>query len=271
MKADRPLLGPVIRRLIPFPLFFNPAKVLTVFSGAGIPDISNMQRREKKTFVPAADTGFQTLKGRVCQTLRQEIISGKTPPGTRLVRRTISKRLGVSPIPVIEALHQLEQDGLVESEPMFGHRVRVLTADAMRNDHVLREAIECQSARLCAEHATTQQLEELARQAEELDGLMVSDPGGQTHAEKHLNFHLTIARNTGYSALGDTLEKLWFRRLMVLNTLNAAALGLPGKWHAQLVKSISSRNPDEAEKAMRKHVLFNVKQQMDGLAKSLKP
>ncbi|MEI7729811.1 MAG: GntR family transcriptional regulator [Verrucomicrobiota bacterium] len=229
-----------------------------------------MQRRVKKPLAPAPSAGFLTLKERVCQILRQEIIAGKTPPGTRLVRRGISKRLGVSPIPVIEALHQLEQDGLVESEPMFGHRVRVLTAESMRNDHVLREAIECQSARLCAEHAISQQLEELAGQAEVLDKLVVSDPGGQTHAEKHLDFHLNIARYTGYSALVDALAKLWFRRLMVLNTLTAATLGVPDQWHAQLVKAIRSRDADRAEKAMRKHVLYNVKQQMEDLAKSLK-
>ena len=81
---------------------------------------------------------FQTLKSQIYETLRREILSGATPPGTRMVRRILSKRLGVSPIPVIEALHELEKDGLVESQPMYGHRVRSLSVETARNDHVLR-------------------------------------------------------------------------------------------------------------------------------------
>jgi DNA-binding GntR family transcriptional regulator len=206
--------------------------------------------------------GFQTLKSQVYQTLRREILSGATPPGTRLVRRTLSQRLGVSPIPVIEALHHLEKDGLVESQPMYGHRVRALSVESARNDHILREAIECQAARLCAQNASAEQLDTLARQAAELDKMLKSDPEGATPAEEHLEFHLGVARATGYHGLVDALQNLWFRRLMVFNTVNAAALGLPRNWHGQLVKALATRDPDIAERAMREHVQFNVAQQM---------
>jgi hypothetical protein len=50
--------------------------------------------------------------------------------------------------------------------------------------------------------------------------------------------------------------------LMVFNTVNAAALGLPRNWHGQLVKALATRDPDIAERAMREHVQFNVAQQM---------
>jgi DNA-binding GntR family transcriptional regulator len=209
--------------------------------------------------------GFQTLKSQVYQTLRREILAGVTPPGARLVRRVLSKRLGVSPIPVIEALHQLEQDGLVESEPMFGHRVRLLNLEAVRNDHIMREAIECQSARLCAQNASADEFATLARQAEELDKLPVSEHDSSVHADEHLEFHLGIARLTGYASLAKALENLWFRRLMVINTVNAALMGVPASWHRQLVKALASRDPEIAEKAMRKHVQFNVDLQLKKL------
>jgi DNA-binding GntR family transcriptional regulator len=209
---------------------------------------------------------FQTLKAQVYQTLRREILSGAMPPGTRLVRRALSQRLGVSPIPVIEALHQLEKDGLVESQPMYGHRVREMSVETARNDHIVREAIECQAARLCALKASAEQVETLKEQAVELDKLLKSDPEGSAPAEKHLEFHLGVARATGYSGLAEALQNLWFRRLMVLNTVNAAALGLPRNWHAQLVKALATRDPDVAEHAMREHVQYNVAQQMKMLA-----
>ena len=49
-----------------------------------------------------------TLTWRAYESLRLEILSGEFAPGDRLVRRTLSKRLGVSPMPVTEALHMLE-------------------------------------------------------------------------------------------------------------------------------------------------------------------
>jgi len=222
----------------------------------------------KNAFPPSRHNGFQTLKSRVYETLRQEILSGAIPPGARLVRRLLSQRLGVSPIPVIEALHQLEKDGLVESEPMFGHRVRALSVEAARNDHVLREALECQAARLCAKEATDQQLEALADQAEQLDQILKSDPEGASHSEEHLEFHLAVVRSTGYRGLVEALEKLWFRRLMVFNTVNATALGLPRNWHGQLVNALASREPDQAAKAMREHVRYNVERQLELLQQS---
>jgi len=224
----------------------------------------------------ASEPGFQTLKSRVYLALRDEILSGTTPPGTRLVRRALSERLGVSPIPVIEALHQLEQDGLVESEPMFGHRVRELNVEAVRNDHILREAIECQSARLCAQNATAEQFQALERQAEELDQALKADPEGAAYSEKHLAFHLDVARTTGYQALVDVLEKLWFRRLMVINTASTTVLGVPRNWHGLLVKALASRDPELAEKTMREHVQYNVAQRLklleaNEMAKSAHP
>jgi DNA-binding GntR family transcriptional regulator len=205
---------------------------------------------------------FQTLKSQVYATLRSEILSGATQPGTRLVRRTLSQRLGVSPIPVIEALHQLEKDGLVESQPMYGHRVRTLSLETARNDHVLREAIECQTARLCALNASPQQLETLAQQADELDEMLKTDPESAPPAEEHFEFHLGIARATGYNGLVEALQNLWFRRLMLINTVNATALGLPRNWHGKLVKALATRDPEMAERTMREHVQFNVEQQM---------
>jgi DNA-binding GntR family transcriptional regulator len=211
---------------------------------------------------------FQTLKSQIYETLRREILSGATPPGTRMVRRILSKRLGVSPIPVIEALHELEKDGLVESQPMYGHRVRSLSVETARNDHVLREAIECQAARLCAQNASPEQLEKLREQAAQLDKMLKVDPEGATPAEEHLEFHLGVARASGYTGLVDALQNLWFRRLMLLNTVNAAALGLPRNWHGLLVTALATKDPDVAERAMRKHVQFNVSQQIEMLEAS---
>lgn len=215
--------------------------------------------------------GFQTLTSRVYLALRQEILAGVMKPGARLSRRVLGAKLGVSPIPVIEALHQLERDGLVESEPMYGHRVRLLTVESVRNDHVLREAIECQAARMCAANASDAQFKDLARLAQSLDKRLLSKEAGASYSDEHLAFHLAVARLTGCTILHSTLETLWFRHLMLINTINAAALGVPKQWHAKLVKALATRDPDPAEKAMREHVSYNVAEQLEWIARNRLP
>jgi DNA-binding GntR family transcriptional regulator len=227
---------------------------------SGMDDMSTISHaRETATPITEPDLApFRTLSSKVYQVLRDEILSGALPPHTRLVRRTISRRLGVSPMPVTEALLRLEQDGLVESEPMFGARVKAWTLESVRGDEVLREALECQAARLCAERASDNQLRELAEEAKTLDAIMAKrEEDSPEGMRAHCEFHVRIARFTGCPALEAELRRVWTRRLMLWNWLNAAMFPVPEDWHQQLTGALASRDPDLAGKRAREHVRFN--------------
>ena len=207
--------------------------------------------------MPSGNGDFQTLANKIYMHLQEEIASGELSSGTRLVRRTLAKRFNVSPIPVTEALYRLEQDGLVESAPMYGARVKVWTLDALKNDQVLREALECQSARLCAEHATDAQIASLMKMARDLDAMIKkkdTDPREGMH--KHLEFHLALARFGGYQSIEDEVHRIWRRRLMRWNWVSAKSLKIPSDWHQQLVRVLGKRDPDAAEDKMREHVRY---------------
>jgi DNA-binding GntR family transcriptional regulator len=203
---------------------------------------------------PAAATRAQ----QAYETLREEILSGALRPGRRLVRRELGRRLGVSPVPVAEALLRLEIEGLVQSRPLYGCRVRPLTLCDVQNDAVLREAIECQAARLCAERATAQSLSRLAAQARRLDRLMADgQPQSRAGRLAHSEFHLAIARLTSYARLADELQRVWFRRLMWMNWIKAThCKRVPRDWHQRLVEAIAAGDPGEAEARMREHVRY---------------
>jgi DNA-binding GntR family transcriptional regulator len=53
------------------------------------------------------------VSGRVADALRDEILHGRMAPGARIRQEEIAARLGVSRVPVREALRILEADGLV--------------------------------------------------------------------------------------------------------------------------------------------------------------
>ena len=116
-----------------------------------------------------------TLGTRACQELRDQILTGQLKPGQRLSLRGVASALGVSMAPVGEALRELTRDGLVESEPGWGTRVRQMTVESLKSQHILRTAVECEAARNCCQLATDQQLAELLDLATELDRRIDSD------------------------------------------------------------------------------------------------
>jgi DNA-binding GntR family transcriptional regulator len=224
---------------------------------------------------PPADDGAAldtlTLSQRVYNTIRDEIIDGDLHPGGRLVRRELSKRLGVSPMPVTEALLRLENEGLVESRPLYGCRVSPLTIDELRNDEVLREALECQAARLCAERVGDVNLGRLMSKAKLADRMMVQgDSTSRLGMQTHLEFHLEVANCTGYSRLGEELQRLWFRRLMRLNWLKAIQYRQPPTdWHQQVVDVVAQGDPEAADAKMREHVRFGTENDQEALEELL--
>jgi DNA-binding GntR family transcriptional regulator len=74
--------------------------------------------------------------------LRDEIISGALPPGTRITIQEIAKRYNVSEMPVREALQRLQGEGLIELLPHKGSRVKVIDPSFMENIYDIRGAIE---------------------------------------------------------------------------------------------------------------------------------
>ena len=126
---------------------------------------------------PAVSTGAGALVAAslvelAVQRLRGEIVSGKFPPGGRLVEEQLTRRFGISRAPVREALRLLGQQGLVEHLPRRGVRVVQLSSrdidEGARRHRRLYEAV-------VGGHVPTV-LDELARHgsrtylAPELDG-----------------------------------------------------------------------------------------------------
>ena len=209
-----------------------------------------------------------TLTTRVYTSLRDEIIAGDIRPGERMVRRKIGSRLGVSHVPVTEALLKLEVDGLVESKPLLGCRVKPLTLEDVRSDEIMREAIECQAARLCAENAEDEMLVRLMNHARQLDRVSAdSSEQSRLGIELHKEFHMMVALYGGFPVLADELGRVWFRRLMRLNWIKATRFRpVPADWHEQLVTVLLKRDPDKAEQKMREHVQFGHENDQEALA-----
>ena len=113
----------------------------------------------------------QRSRRSVYQSVRRGILSGDLPPGQPMSRRRIATELRTSPLPVASAFQRLELEGLLESRPRAGTRVRALSLDQIRGHFVVREALETQAATRVALMATDAELAHLETLAQELDCL----------------------------------------------------------------------------------------------------
>lgn len=100
--------------------------------------------------------------GRVARIVREQIVDGARPPGSRLVERDLATELGVSRVPVREALAVLAAEGLVTPRPRTWAVVRTFTPDDVEHLIEVRSALEPLTFRLAAERCTPEQVAVLA-------------------------------------------------------------------------------------------------------------
>src|SRR6266700_3896832 len=93
--------------------------------------------------------------------VKQRILRGELVMGQAISRRKLATELGMSFLPVSEALLRLEFEGLLESRPRAGTRVRIPSREDVEGNYVVREALETQAAILFSHVATATERSEL--------------------------------------------------------------------------------------------------------------
>jgi DNA-binding GntR family transcriptional regulator len=200
---------------------------------------------------------FQTKSSRVYGELKRDITAGTYRPGEHLVRRDLVKKYGVSLSIVNEALARLSSDGLVETKEMFGTRVISLNEQTLKDEFALREAIERYVARVLAERASDEVLTGLLEDAKTLDRWMNELGHDEGHGSLlHLDFHLKLARSTGFASLEETLKRTSMRALLTTRWLKNQRLPHPEDFHQQLVRAFLKRDPALADEMMRAHLHY---------------
>src|SRR5512143_4178650 len=105
------------------------------------------------------DDAFKTSAQRAYEIITEGILTNALKPGQKLTRKAMADLTGVSTISVMEALHMLEREGLVESRPHYGSQVIRMTPTVMKDRYELREAIECHVVRILSKSITPGQID----------------------------------------------------------------------------------------------------------------
>src|ERR1700676_5048978 len=148
------------------------------------------------------------LAGEAYVIIRERILRGEISIGQVISRRKIAVELGMSFLPVSEAFLRLELEGLLESRPRAGTRVRIPSREDVRGHYLVREALEAEAARLFADIATPEERTELLKLAARVDAMSGQYETDRFHyLNLHSKLHRRIAECTRCPALCEAIEK----------------------------------------------------------------
>jgi DNA-binding GntR family transcriptional regulator len=195
------------------------------------------------------------LAGEAYAVVRERILRGELALGQVISRRKVAAELGMSFLPVSEALLRLEHEGLLESRPRAGTRVRVPTRADVLGHYVVREALETQAAMLFASEATPDERSELMKLALRVDALSVQSEGSRLiYLSLHEKLHRRIAECARCAALSDAISRTSALASTWLCATRPPSPGNPPSHHEDLIKILVAADPPIAAEAVRKHI-----------------
>jgi len=197
-----------------------------------------------------------SLQAIVYERILEAIVRLDLAPGARLVEGRLAAQLGVSRVPVREALRQLESEQLVVVHPRRGATVASLTSRDADEVYTLRITLEALAARLAAENASGEQIrameETLRRQAE-----MASLDVEQFYA-CGAKFHAQIVLASGNEKLAALLTVISHHvaRLRVIQSRSSSPelMQRSTEQHREICQAIARREAEQAEGLMEEHV-----------------
>jgi DNA-binding GntR family transcriptional regulator len=199
--------------------------------------------------------GFQTKAEVVYERLRDAILTGELRPGERVNIDALSRELGISKIPLREAVQRLTGQGLVvQPNPHAGAQVAPLSLREMRGVYLARGALEGLAARVAAstigdgELAALQELHEQMR-------FRFDQGAPEELSELNRQFHTGIATATHYATLQELTDLTLLRvRHYRIGVRVEPAWGQVVAEHSAILDALRRRDADGAERAARDHV-----------------
>ena len=205
-----------------------------------------------------------SLAAEAYSVVRQRILRGDIVLGQVISRRKLAAELSMSFLPVSEALLRLEIEGLLESRPRAGTRVRIPSPEDVQGHYVVREALEVQAAMRFTRVATPGERAELKKLAVRVDQLSIQldRPLYQT---VHQKLHARIAQCARCPALLDAIEKTHALASIWFCVMRQPRPDDPPTRHQELAEAVGSGDPVRAADEVRSHLAVGMEHAMEVL------
>ena len=202
----------------------------------------------KKNAIPARERAYEYL--------RENLLSGRFKPGERLTEEHLAGDLGVSRTPVREALHKLEQEGLIQPLETRGFRVASDSQEEMEELFEIRSVLEGYALRFVCERISDEELEELEgyiRKAEEAFKQNKVDKIFQYNTRFHDTLHTLVSHKPRLHNMMADMRKYVLRyRKDTLHYQDGSKRSIEG--HRKIMMALRLKDPELCEHIMRAHI-----------------
>ena len=197
------------------------------------------------------------IRDKVYPVIRNHILNGRLKPGERLKESRLAEEIKTSRTPVREALHLLEREGLLESIPRVGYRVKPLLWEEVEEICAIRAVNETLAARWAMDRMTREELRALERNVLGSER-EISAGNPKSFVDRDAEFHEILARASGSRRLLELCQML--RRHMLRYRIESlyrktTALGAL-KGHREILACLSRKDGTGLESAVREHLEF---------------
>lgn len=201
----------------------------------------------------------ESLRGKVFEKLRSDILRGRYKKGDELVECAIGKEMGVSRTPVREAIRQLELEGLVQLVPNKGAFVSGISSKDVMDMYLIRAKLEGLCAAMAAEHVTEEQLGKME------EAIILSD----YHAKKGNfeqvclqdgEFHKLLYEASKSKILAHTLLDFhqYLQRVRMASVRQRKRTHHSTQEHREILEAIRKQDAKAADKAACQHIINTI-------------
>ena len=201
-------------------------------------------------------TDKYSLRGRVFNRLREDILSGKYAEHEELKEMAIGEEMGVSRTPVREAFRQLELEGLIQIIPNKGAYVTGITEKDVKDIYMIRSLLEGLCARWATEHITREKMEEMEENVY-LAEFHAQKGHMEQLAELDNRFHDILYESCNSKILEHHLKDFhqYVLRVRKKTLANVSRGNKSNEEHRMIMEAIRDKNADLAEQLAHQHMI----------------
>lgn len=200
-----------------------------------------------------------SLRGRVFNKIREDILAGNYGEKDELREAAISKELGVSRTPVREALRQLELEGLVSIIPNKGAYVNGITPKDIYDIYMIRSYLEGLCAKWACKYITKEQIEDL-EESIYLSGFHIQKEHWEQIYELDNRFHLNLYKACGSKILEHILSDYHhYVERVRKNTLSSKERARTASAeHKAILEAVINKDEELAERLANEHIFQSI-------------
>jgi DNA-binding GntR family transcriptional regulator len=200
----------------------------------------------------------ETLVSFASRRIKDALVSGAIEPGARLSPNKLATELGLSHIPVREALASLAAMGYVIHARGRGYFSRILSHEDLVDIYLWRDVLEREAYRLAVPKLTDEDIVEMTDLVEQMSHVLEPEDRTQ-YLALNREFHFVCFRRVGSRRLIRMLTYLW-DSAQPYSTGDPTTSKISNAEHEQLLPLLDSRDADAVVEAMKSHRQIRIDQ-----------